>query len=109
MNSNEPNKCRFSGRGRFLKIPFFLAFALLKGAAIFFLWNQLVPELFHGPTLTYLQALELMILAKLLVGFGGFRGGRHHHGGPFGRGRWMAMSEEERTKMREEIRKRCES
>lgn len=40
------------------------------GFVVMLLWNWLVPELFHGPVITFWQALGLFILAKLL--FGGF-------------------------------------
>jgi hypothetical protein len=44
-------------------IPFVIAASAIKGA--------LIPELFHSPVLIYVQAFGLIILAKLLVGFGG--------------------------------------
>jgi hypothetical protein len=81
------------------------------------LWNHLIPDLFHGPELVYLQALGLMVLAKLLVGFGGPFGRGHWGGGhgPWGRGRghghhdhmrrhFLAhLSDEERKRIREEL------
>lgn len=44
-----------------------------------YLWNWLVPELFHGPPLGIWQTVGLILLVKLLVGFGG--GGRWGSGG----------------------------
>lgn len=113
-----PGRCRDRGRGRrFLwKAPLFLIAILAKGGVVFWLWNALIPDLFHGPEVTYLQALGLMVLAKLLVGFGGGPFGRfgRPHGGPRGFGRhrhhlghkWKNMSHDERHKLREELRKR---
>jgi len=43
------------------------------------LWNWLIPPLFHGPTVTWSQALGLLVLSHIL-----FRGGRSWVGG----GRW---------------------
>jgi hypothetical protein len=111
MNSEQneiPKAKRCGGRGRFRrhfwKAPFFLIFILAKSGLVMLLWNALIPDLFHGPEITYLQALGLMVLAKLLVGFGrpgfGRFGGHHHHPG---RGRWAHMSEEDRKKFREEF------
>lgn len=41
------------------------------------LWNWLVPSLFGGPIITYLEAAGLMILGRLLIGgFSGGKGGR---------------------------------
>lgn len=120
MNSNEEQKHdhdhhhhhHHGGRRcrRFFFIVPFIALAVLaKSALVMLLWNALIPELFHGPEVTYLQALGLMVLAKLLVGFHGFK---RWGGGPLGFGRrgppWMMhMSREEREKFREEFRRRC--
>ena len=41
-----------------------------------YLWNWLVPELFHGPVINFWQTLGLVALCKIL--FGGF--GKGHHG-----------------------------
>ena len=115
MNSNEekkeehPRHCGHWGRGRrILFVPLFLLAIAVKVAVFMVVWNHVIPELFHGPLVTYWQALGLVVLAKLLVGMGGFRHfGGFPHGGPFGRhGRWAHMSPEEREKLREEIRKR---
>jgi hypothetical protein len=72
------------GKGRWIKFPLIVtAIILIKSAIIFFLWNELIPDLFHAPMLTYLQAVELTALVKLLVGGGRGHFGRHHHFGHF--------------------------
>ena len=44
------------------------------------LWNWLVPDIFHGPLITFWQAAGLILLAKLFVGFHrGWGGGRYRH------------------------------
>lgn len=58
---------------------FMAAFALAFGFGVMHLWNWLVPGLFHGPVIVFWQAVGLIVLARLLVGFG--RGGGC---GPFG-------------------------
>ncbi|MDP4221451.1 MAG: hypothetical protein Q8916_03470 [Bacteroidota bacterium] len=66
---------------RFLKgLIFFAIFLFLFGFISMSLWNALIPDLFHGPVLTYWQALGLLFLSKIF--FGGFHGGhkRHCHG-----------------------------
>lgn len=50
------------------------------------LWNWLVPALFNGPRLRFVQALGLFLLARLLFGFGGLQHGGHVHGGSRGSG-----------------------
>jgi hypothetical protein len=85
------------------------AFVLLFGLITMTLWNWLVPVLFNGPTINFIQGLGLLLLSKIL--FGGFGGGRCSggHRGMYWKHRYAdklaAMSPEEReqfkTKMRE--------
>src|SRR6478609_7249043 len=58
-------------------IIFFIIFIFLFGFISMSLWNALVPDLFHGPVITYWQALGLLLLGKIF--FGGFHG--HHRRG----------------------------
>ena len=96
-------------------LRFFLFAALFLTVAVFFtqyLWNWLVPELFHGPALTLGQTLGLLVLSRIL--FGGFRGGRS---GDWARrrkawqqrmaGRMEHLSPEEREKFRLQMQQRC--
>jgi hypothetical protein len=77
------------------------------------LWNALIPDLFHGPMLTFWQAVGLLLLSKIL--FGGFRGrgghGWHGHRGRWGgemwRRKWESMTPEERDRMRAKFKHRC--
>jgi hypothetical protein len=46
------------------------------------LWNWLVPQLFNGPVISFVQTLGLLLLSKIL--FSGFGGKRHSHSGPGG-------------------------
>jgi hypothetical protein len=63
---------------RFLKgIAFFIIFIFLFGFISMSLWNALIPDLFHGPVISYWQAIGLLLLGKII--FGGFRGGHHKH------------------------------
>src|SRR5438093_25852 len=91
----------------------FIVFSLVFGLVTMLMWNWLVPEIFHGPTLTYLQAIGILVLSKILFGGHGGRHRRHwgghwghHRGGywcdPEWRKRWEEMSLEDRQKMKEE-------
>lgn len=82
-----------------------IALLLAVALAVMLLWNQLVPQLFHGPTLEYGQALGLLILSRLL--FGGLRGGHGHWRQRRWRERWQQMSPEERAHLRESFLSRC--
>ena len=63
-----------------LGIVGFTAFAFLFGAVVMWLWNGLMPVIFHLGVITYWQAVGLAILGRLLFG-------SLHHGGPYNRGR----------------------
>jgi hypothetical protein len=104
MNSNEKTQKPGCRRGLW-KIPFIIAaIVAIKSALVMVLWNALIPDLFHGPTLEYLQAVGLTVLAKLLTGFGGRFGG----GPPWRRGHhWAHLSPEQREKLRAHLREGC--
>ena len=81
--------------------------AAVFGFLVMSLWNWLAPEVFGLRTITFWQALGILILSKIL--FGGFRG-RHGYGGHW-RGRmsrrWEQMTPEEREKFRQGMFSRC--
>jgi len=58
-----------------VKVIFFiilgLGIALLVGYIVMRLWNWLMPELFDLQEVGYWQAVGLLILAKIIFGFGG--------------------------------------
>ncbi|MDC6387760.1 hypothetical protein PP182_03650 [Maribacter sp. PR1] len=62
-----------------VKIFFFIllgiAIAFLVGYIVMRLWNWLMPHLFGLPQVTYWEAVGVLILAKIIFGFGG--GGSH--------------------------------
>jgi hypothetical protein len=75
--------------------------AIVFGFVVKSLWNILVPPIIGWHTITFWQALGLLVLSKIL--FGGF----HRHGGrDHGRwkqrmkDRWEQMTPEEREKFR---------
>ena len=80
-------------------------FFFLFGYFVMRLWNWVMPDLFGLHTISYWQAIGVLVLSKIL--FGGFRGGR---GGPWGWRRrrmmqqWAQMTPEEREKEREKFR-----
>lgn len=86
------------------------AAVLVFGGLVMLLWNNILPSVLGVGTLTFWQAVGLLVLCRIL--FGGFRGGRPG-GGPHAwqrrkmRQRWMQMSDEDREKFRAEWRERC--
>ncbi|HNP50054.1 MAG TPA: hypothetical protein PKK99_07940 [Bacteroidia bacterium] len=97
----------------FIKIGILvIAGFLLLSAVVFGLWNWLVPVLFHGPMISFAQAIGLLVLSKILFhGFGGHRSGGRH---AWKHARWNEwkekmekMSPEERERMRSLWKQRC--
>jgi hypothetical protein len=97
--------CKF----RFLIPLFVLGVVALVALAVYGLWNGVLAEVVGVKTVTYWQALGILVLARIL--FGGFPGRR---GGPFGppwrrhmmMKRWESLTPEQREKMRAEMRQR---
>lgn len=80
MNKNGKRKFGFTAfwriAGRVIGgLVLVLLIALLFGIIVEPLWNWLMPGIFGLPVITYLQAVAMLVLARLL--FGGF--GRHGH------------------------------
>jgi Ca2+/H+ antiporter, TMEM165/GDT1 family len=93
------------------KIFFIIPFALL-GVAVFteivmLLWNNVLAVVLHISTITFWQALGLLVLSKIL--FSGFRGGHwgRHQWREKMQQRWMNMTPEEKEKFKQEWGKRC--
>jgi hypothetical protein len=105
-----------------LRVAKFIAIAVVMfgvfGFATMLLWNSLIPDLFHGPFLTFWQAIGLLVLSHII-----FRGcGGRWHGG-WGHRHWRhqfedhwkhrfeaklaAMTPEEREKFKEEYHYHC--
>ncbi|TLU91771.1 hypothetical protein [Dyadobacter sediminis] len=117
---------RHTYRRRFWMFPFFaLAAILLLGNIIRWLWNAILPDLLNVNPISYWQSVGLLALCRLLFGnFGGRRGGpgrwrgqprfsresskddKRGFGPPW-KNKWMEMTEAERSKFRQEMRRRC--
>jgi hypothetical protein len=84
----------------------FSALALL----VMLLWNAILPAVLHTQHINYWQALGLLILCRIL--FGGIPISRRRGGPAFGKRsvikeKWMNMTDDERSKFKEEWRRRC--
>lgn len=99
-------------RPRGVKVLMVLAFVALAvgvvGLVVMGLWNALVPALFGGPAVTWVQGLGLFALGRLLFGgWGrGHRGGGRHWRQRMGE-RMASLSPEERERMKAMLGKRC--
>lgn len=93
---NESKKCGepgvFCGCRCVCGIGIAVAFVLVFGLIVQYLWNWLFPAISASiGRIDYLQAVALLILARILFGKGGRHG--HHHWG-FGKGLWHGHSHE---------------
>ena len=88
--------------------PLGIAAVFLFGWIVELLWNHALAPATGWREVTYWQAVGVLVLAKILFGFGG----GHHGGGMRRRMRrqswenWQSMSPEEREKFREAMRSR---
>ena len=83
--------------GKFTRSPLRIAgsiavIVIAFGGVTMLLWNWLVPPIFDGPYITFLQALGLLALAKILLS----------HGRPWGRWGHYGWRERIREHMQEE-------
>jgi len=90
----------------FFAPPAMALFIWLFGEIVMHLWNWLLPMLFGWKTISFWQALGLMILCRILFGGHGFGGGSQHRGGRHWGKHWQGVTPEEREKFLAEARRR---
>lgn len=92
-------------------VAFFIAAILLFGALVMFLWNAILPAVLGVSTITFWQALGILVLSKILFGSFGRRGGGWNRGShQWKKGmqdKWGNMTAEEREKFKAEWKNRC--
>ena len=99
---------------RFARSGIMLLTYAVFGAAVMLLWNRLLPQIFGLSQLSYMQALGLLLLTRIL--FGGLGGGgwgraggrRHFHDENGLRFKWMVMNDKEREDFIEKERESSE-
>jgi hypothetical protein len=87
-----------------LAILAMLAFAFIGGQIVRLLWNWLLPPLFGWHTITFWQALGLLVLCRVLFGGMGLRGSAGSNMRRRIAERMEGMSPEERERFRQSIR-----
>ncbi len=91
---------------KILKLLMLLVMIAVAAVAIMALWNYVVPSVIGWSSITYMQALALLILSRIL--FGGF-GGMKQRREMFGRGDKALMREKLKGMSREERREYIKS
>ena len=83
---------------------------IVFGGVVMLLWNNILAEVLNISTITFGQALGILLLSKILFGGwrGGWSGGRQHWKNKM-REKWSTMTPEEREKFKEQWQKRCGS
>ncbi len=81
-------------------ILFAAAAGIVFGNVVVWLWNALIPEIFHANTINFWQGIGLLVLARLLFGGFGHRWGGHRWKG----GSWKQRLEEKVVNMTPEER-----
>ncbi len=89
----------------FVLIPIAIFFTI--GIVVMLLWNALIPLIFGLKTITYLQALGLFLLSRILFGNLGFGNKKPRFANPKFKEKMMHMTDEERQQFKEEWKKRC--
>ncbi|MEI9933969.1 MAG: hypothetical protein WDM71_03790 [Ferruginibacter sp.] len=100
---------RFTAKRVFMFIGIFIIAVFVFGSVVMGLWNAILPAVLGVKTITFLQALGILLLSKIL--FGGFKGRGCHGGGSMWRQKmkekWANMTPEEREKLKAEWKGRC--
>ena len=95
------------------KVVFFILMAtaaiIVFGSAVMLLWNNVLAEVLNISTISFGQALGILVLSKILFGGwrGGWGGGGRHHWKNRMREKWSAMTPEEREKFKQQWQQRC--
>jgi Ca2+/H+ antiporter, TMEM165/GDT1 family len=95
----------------------FAGAVLLFGAIVMGLWNAILPEIIGVKAISFVQALGILLLSKILFGGFGGRGGWKDRKREWGdrkkewneimKGKWEHMTPEEKEKFKAEWRNRC--
>ncbi|HPF96257.1 MAG: hypothetical protein R2802_12655 [Flavobacteriaceae bacterium] len=93
-----------SKRKLFFIVPILILFGL--SAIVMWLWNAILPNVVNVSSITYWQAMGILVLSKIL--FGGFGCGKHKHS--MQKKHWLhkmkQMTPEEREKFKQEWKQR---
>ena len=87
-----------------------IAATLVFGFVVMSLWNAILPAVLGVKAISFLQALGILLLSKILFGGfgkGGFRRGPGHEWRHEMKEKWGAMSPEERDQFKAEWKNRC--
>ena len=92
-------------------LAIFTAAVFVFSAIVMGLWNAILPAVLGVKTITFIQALGILLLSKILFGGfgrrGGWQGGRRHQWKNNLQEKLAGMSPVEREKFKSDLRSRC--
>ncbi|WP_205508527.1 hypothetical protein [Longitalea arenae] len=92
-------------------VVFCTAFVMLFSFIVMSLWNAILPNVLGVKTISFWQALGILVLSKILFsGFGGFHHKKEQFKNRFRQNmmaKWEHMTPEEKQKFKEEWKNRC--
>ena len=88
------------------------AFVVVFTFIVMTLWNAILPAVLGVSAITFWQAMGILVLSKILFGFGG--GGWKHKGEHFKerwkqrmQDKWANMTPEQKEKFKDRLKSRC--
>ncbi|MBC7886835.1 MAG: hypothetical protein H7Z13_03035 [Ferruginibacter sp.] len=100
---------KFWIRKGLLMATFIIAATVLFTLVVMGLWNAILPAVLGVKSVTFIQALGILLLSKIL--FGGFRGGwrgaRSHEWKQSMKDKWETMTPGQRDEFKAEWKNRC--
>lgn len=97
-------------RSKFLLIPMVVAMFFAVSGIVMWLWNALLPEILGVKSISFWQAMGILVLSKIL--FGGFHGKGWKHREKMEHFKrhdaFSNMTDEEKQKLREAWKNRCD-
>ncbi len=102
---------KFGFKKDLLFFVLFIAAGLAFSAIVMALWNAILPAVIGVKTITFLQAIGILLLSKILFGGfgrrGGWNGGRRSPWKDKMQEKFANMTPEEREKFKAEWKSRC--
>lgn len=97
---------RSRGGKVFMILVCVVAFVSLFSFIVMKLWNAILPDVLHVSTISFWQAMGILVLSKILFGgFGGWGHKKHEWKKKLGE-KWQDMTPEERIKFKETFQSR---
>lgn len=91
-----------------LFVPIFIGGLFLFTLFVMLLWNAVLPAVIPAiKVISYWQAMGILVLSKMLFGFGGGWGGKRRMWRERMDEKWQTMTPEEKEKFKAEWKNRC--